>query len=106
MIRVVITAADGRLLESISVVCGNAEGMAAYLINDLRDRFDTIEHRPHKFKAGDRAIYRGDFGNFAAVGCTILEVGEKNGRRVYDCQIDGTGELRWGYQDQFEELRS
>jgi hypothetical protein len=66
-----------------------------------------------KLKVGDRARYINNFGQPEQVWtgtewritniypCTITGVGKKNGRRVYDCIVDGSPSSNWGYETQF-----
>ena len=49
------------------------------------------------FEIGDRVLYRGSWGQYKPQPCIVTGVGEKNGRTIYDNDLN-----RWGYTDQYE----
>lgn len=51
------------------------------------------------FIESDKVFYRGAFGRDQAKPATIVGIGQKNGRLVYDVRLDDGGEC-WGYADQ------
>ncbi len=53
------------------------------------------------FKNGDRVMYRGAWGSEDPVPGTIVGWGRKNGRDIFDVDIDGEKWDRWGYADAF-----
>ena len=67
--------------------------------------------RGGEFARGDRVMYTGNFGMGAPKSGTIVGVDEKDGRQVYDVDLDpvpGDDEWdrsKWGYSDQFTRLR-
>jgi len=53
------------------------------------------------FKKGDRALYDSYHG--PCLPGTIVNVGEKDGEKVYDITLDN-GDKRWGHPEQFEAI--
>lgn len=52
-------------------------------------------------RVGARCLYRGAWGLRPPVAGVITGQGEKNGRRVYDVELDEGGGIAWGYLEQF-----
>jgi hypothetical protein len=61
--------------------------------------------KPLEFSRGDRVLYSGAWGSHAPQPGKITGKGEKNGRTVYDVDLDN-GNSHWGYADQFTAVRS
>ena len=59
-----------------------------------------------EFQEGDRVVYKGTWGNGPPrageiVGKGVMDYGYAEGEPVYDVCLDDTGEVKWGYSDQF-----
>lgn len=55
-------------------------------------------------KIGTKVIVSGGFGTEEPKEVTVVGLGEKNGKRVFDYQEDGSPYGRWAYFNQIVEV--
>lgn len=63
----------------------------------MNNHMDEMWHITHRYGVGQRVMWRGGFGTEPAKPATIVGLGNKNGRPLYDLDND-----HWAYETQID----